>query len=713
MRKVSASVSLQKLSWPSSRIPEAILCLARHLGHAPTARSAREPSHAWKDDEIDQAIESTAKWLGLEAESVAATYPDLEDFLAGVGPALLQLPGEAPPRFLALVRGARRTLELIGPDLVLYRLSAERVEKAMGLSHEASVGDSVDRLLDRAGVDPARRSKARAVMLKERLGDAAVGGCWLLRLPARAGVWEQARAAKLPKYLLGFCAAHTLGGILGLASWWVIGNAALKGRLDPGWLLAWALLLLTGIPFQLLARWHQGLFSVATGALLKRRLLEGALRLHPDETRLQGSGHHLGRVLESEAVETLALRGGFLALMAGIDIVLAGLVLSAGAGGGFLVLLLLAWVLVAVHLGHRFLRQRRRWTHDRLQISEDLVQKMIGHRTRLAQQSPKRWHEGEDQALTRYLDGSQDVDRATVRLVVLPRVWLAMALLGLAPTFLAGGGAIGRVAIGLGGILLAYRAMEALREGFLFLADAGIAWEQIAPLFRTAERQESLGDPGAAALGRRGPEDGSNAPLLQAHDLVFQHAGRGEPVIRGLSLEIRAGERFVLRSPSGGGKSTLISLLNGLRTPSSGLLLFRSLDRQSIGGEGWTRRIASAPQFNENHVFSETFAFNLLMGRGWPPAPADLDDAEEICRELGLGELLERMPGGLLQMVGENGWQLSHGERSRLFMARALLQNADLVILDESFAALDPENLRRSLRCALDRAPSLMVISHS
>ncbi len=70
------------------------------------------------------------------------------------------------------------------------------------------------------------------------------------------------------------------------------------------------------------------------------------------------------------------------------------------------------------------------------------------------------------------------------------------------------------------------------------------------------------------------------------------------------------------------------------------------------------------------------------------------------------------MPSGLQQMVGESGWQLSHGERSRLYIARALLQNADLMILDESFAALDPETLALSLRCVLQRAPTLMVIAH-
>jgi ATP-binding cassette subfamily B protein len=121
------------------------------------------------------------------------------------------------------------------------------------------------------------------------------------------------------------------------------------------------------------------------------------------------------------------------------------------------------------------------------------------------------------------------------------------------------------------------------------------------------------------------------------------------------------------------------------------LLLLDGLDWQTLGAEGWRRRIVSAPQFHENHILAGTFAFNLLMGKRWPPSPEDLDEAETLCHELGLGELLQRMPAGLMQMVGETGWQLSHGERSRLYIARALLQGSDLIILDESFAALDPE----------------------
>jgi ATP-binding cassette subfamily B protein len=70
------------------------------------------------------------------------------------------------------------------------------------------------------------------------------------------------------------------------------------------------------------------------------------------------------------------------------------------------------------------------------------------------------------------------------------------------------------------------------------------------------------------------------------------------------------------------------------------------------------------------------------------------------------------MPGGLMQMVGEGGWQLSHGEKSRVYLARALLQGAELIILDESFAALDPQTLQGALTAVMDAVPSLLLIAH-
>jgi ATP-binding cassette subfamily B protein len=304
------------------------------------------------------------------------------------------------------------------------------------------------------------------------------------------------------------------------------------------------------------------------------------------------------------------------------------------------------------------------------------------------------------------------MDRTAALLrAVVPRGWLVVGLLGLAPGFVAGRASPVALAVGIGGILLAYRALRRLAAGLVHLAGAAIAWRQCALLFQAAARPDAGGVPGEALVARS-PDPPVGEPLLEAHNLAFRYGDRGSPVLQACSLRIDRGDRLMLEGPSGGGKSTLASLLGGLRLPDAGLLLLGGLDRPSLGGDAWRRRVVCAPQFHENHVLTGTFAFNVLMGRGWPSTPQDGSDLEAVCRGLGLGELIDRMPAGLLQTVGESGWQLSHGERSRLYAARALLQDAELVVLDESFAALDPQSLQRALQYVLERARTLLVIAH-
>jgi ATP-binding cassette subfamily B protein len=345
-------------------------------------------------------------------------------------------------------------------------------------------------------------------------------------------------------------------------------------------------------------------------------------------------------------------------------------------------------------------------------MTHDLVERMVGHRTRLAQERPELWHSGEDQMLEHYLEVSRGLDRSGALLMALvPRGWLLLGFLGLAPAFVSGAGSPAALAVGIGGLLVSYRALKRLVAGLWQLVGAGVAWDQVSPVFHAAGRPQVHGSP-AFACALRGNGASSRQAALQVNDLVFRYRDRGDPVLRGCSLEVHKGDRVLLEGASGGGKSTLAALLTGLRLPESGLLLLDGLDRHTLGSEGWRRRVVAAPQFHENHVLTGTFLFNALMGRRWPPQPKDITEMEDVCRELGLDDLLQRMPGGILQSVGESGWQLSHGEQSRLFIARALLQNADVVVLDESFAALDPENLRKSLRCVLSRAQTLLVIAH-
>ena len=204
---------------------------------------------------------------------------------------------------------------------------------------------------------------------------------------------------------------------------------------------------------------------------------------------------------------------------------------------------------------------------------------------------------------------------------------------------------------------------------------------------------------------------GPGQRILDVQGLAFHFPGR-QNLLTGVGLELWKGDRVLVEGPSGGGKSTLASLLAALRRPQEGILLLRGYDLPSVGERTWRRMVATAPQFHENHIFSQSLAFNLLMGAGWPASPQQQADAAKLCEELGLGPLLQRMPAGLRQQVGETGWQLSHGERSRVYLARALLQGAEVVILDESFGALDPETQVQALRTARRVAKTLVVIAH-
>jgi ATP-binding cassette subfamily B protein len=199
---------------------------------------------------------------------------------------------------------------------------------------------------------------------------------------------------------------------------------------------------------------------------------------------------------------------------------------------------------------------------------------------------------------------------------------------------------------------------------------------------------------------------------LQLQGIHFQYADRKEPVLNGLSLTIRQGDHILLEGASGCGKSTLAAVAAGNLTPTAGSLFLRGFDPHTIGDAVWGRRIVAAPQFHDNHVFVGTLAYNALFGRCWPASPADLDEAERVMRGLGLGKLIDSMPAGISQMVGDMGWQLSHGERSRLFAARALLQRPDLLVLDESFGALDPDTLRDTMKFVSQEAESLVVVAH-
>jgi ATP-binding cassette, subfamily B, bacterial len=703
---------LVQLSWPLERMAEALEALGRlsklshdsnHITHLPHGLDPND------EEAVGRWLTSHADLLNLEAQPVFASYAELEKVIRGIGPAVIRIRAGNDVRFLALLAGGWRQAVLVDPGLRKCKVPMSIICSALREPLELPLTPQLDQLLEKVGVVRHRRGKARKAILRERLSAITIGGFWTLRLPPGAGFFRQLRHARVPRDIAVLAVTHAMQYALSLLAWFVIGRAALQGRLDFPTLVTWAMLLLTTIPLRVLTTWKQGVSAIRAGALLKQRLLYGALRLDPDQIRHQGAGQLLGRIIETEAVETMALHGGFHGLLAVIELAMAAVVLSMGSGGWPHVGLLLLWTGLGLLTGWNYLSKRRHWMEQRMSITNDLVESMVGHRTRLAQEPREHWHDTEDRSLEHYFRSSKHMDRVAVLLsTLIPRGWLMIGIAGLAINFVRGSSSTGLLAVGLGGVLIAYSALRRMAAGISQLTDAVIAWQQVALIFHSGALKSSE----STAVGVLNDNPQTGEVLLDGRDLAFRYTDRTEAVISGCDLRIKTGDKLLIEGPSGGGKSTLASLLVGLRQPDSGLLLLRGFDRRTLGDANWRRLVVGAPQFHENHVLSETFAFNLLMGRRWPARPEDLEECEAVCRDLGLGDLLDRMPAGLNQMVGETGWQLSHGERSRLYIARALLQRADLVLLDESFAALDPENLRRALTCVLNRVQTLVVIAH-
>jgi ATP-binding cassette subfamily B protein len=703
-----------RLVWPVSRLADAVeqLAVASGLTFAAATPAPLPLRRRGAGGAAAGMVDQVSRGTDVEVESGDVRYADVDRLLKTSGPALFTIGGPDQEEFLTVISSSAETLVVLAPGGTRHRLpvatAAEWVKRHLDSKLEAQV----DRLLTAAEISEAKRARARHALLATRLNDKIASRCWLLRPAPRAPLWHHVRHARLPRRLGLFVLAYAGAAFASVGAWWLIGSASLEGRFDSSTQLAWSFLFLSLVPLTLFARWAQGIFMIGVSGILKQRLLAGALQLDPNDTRHHGVGRHLARVLESESLEALSLAGGFYALTGGFELALAAIVFA--VIGAKLHLTLLATVLVAFGVGAWVsFRRRERSTAARLHLTHDLVERMVGHRTRLIQEAPTGRHDDEDDALRRHVDLSRAMDRANVAVGLIPRTWLLMGIAALAPQFLSATPSVGSLAAALGATLLTSSALGKATASLNSLMDALVSWSQIQPLAEAVDRVEAPGHAGVAAESSPASDTGRTGPLVVAQDLRYQYPDRAAPILRGCSFRIAEGDRIHLTGASGGGKSTLVSMLTAVREPDAGLLLLDGLDRATLGTRLWRRRIAAAPQFYENHLFSDTLAFNLLMGRRWPAEPDDIRWAELVCRKLGLGDLIDRMPNGLFQIVGETGWQLSHGERSRVYMARALLQGAGLVVLDESFAELDPENLQRCLAEAAQLSKALLVVAHA
>ncbi|MEV0539983.1 ABC transporter ATP-binding protein [Nocardia salmonicida] len=175
----------------------------------------------------------------------------------------------------------------------------------------------------------------------------------------------------------------------------------------------------------------------------------------------------------------------------------------------------------------------------------------------------------------------------------------------------------------------------------------------------------------------------------KAHDLsfdavTFRHGGR--TVLDDVSLTVPRGQRLAVVGPSGAGKTTLLQLIARFYDVDAGTVRIGGVDVRSIGTDTLMAQFAIV--FQDVYLFDGTIEDNIRLGR---PDATD----EEVRTAAGaarLDEVIDRLPGGWATNVGEGGTALSGGERQRVSIARALLKNAPIVLLDEVTSALDPLN---------------------
>jgi ATP-binding cassette subfamily B protein len=632
--------------------------------------------------------------LGVPGEllPISAGCEDLLAVVRGSAPALLRVRSG----WVAISRAGRWRVRIVtpqGPRALGVEALRRAIEAHLLRPEEAQAALALlpERLAHNQAVRDAFVSRWASGQLFE------VG--FLVRPPSADLRARSHTEGRLLHHAAGMAAVQIarLGILVG--TWWIVGKGALSGQLGTSGFLVWVSVLLTGLPLRTLQSTLQAELGLELGLLLQQRLFAGVLAIHPDEVRQDGIGSVLGRVYEGRNWQRHVVTGLVGAGVALTELGLAALVLGAGAASGLLGLLMAWTVLVLLGTAYAGYRAESSLTRCRLEMTARLVEAMAGHRTRMIQEPESQRHLEEDQELMAYTSLAQRRDQLISAISPLStHGWRLLALLALASPVVAGAPA-GRLALSVGGILMGEAALASVLSVVAAGVGGAVAWREIEHLYRAASTLPPEAEPPEVAPA-----------TLRLHRVGFRYPDSARPIVADLDGKVGPGDRILLSGPSGSGKSTLAALLAGLRRPTEGTLLLDGLDLASTGTRAWRRRVVYVPQFHLNHVVTETLAFNVLMGEGWPPTPADLERAREVCLDLGLGPLLERMPGALSQVVGDGGWQLSHGERARLFLARAVLQRPAVLVVDESFGAMDPITLDQVLGCLERRSPSLLVI---
>jgi ATP-binding cassette subfamily C protein CydC len=226
---------------------------------------------------------------------------------------------------------------------------------------------------------------------------------------------------------------------------------------------------------------------------------------------------------------------------------------------------------------------------------------------------------------------------------------------------------------------------------------AGATEAAAARVVEAAEGAPKIADPARPLT----PPESSGLRFAGVH---FRWSESEPPVFEGLTLEVPAGSRVAVLGPSGAGKSTLAALMLKVAVPQSGRVLLGGIDMADLAAADIQRRVAWLGQ--TTHLFDDTIRANLLLGR----PGADERELWEALDRAAIGDTVRALPDRLDSWLGEGGARLSGGQGRRIALARTLLMQAPVLILDEPCAGLDAETERAFLTTLFAQTAGRTVI---
>ncbi len=655
------------------------------------------------------ALESSAdipRYLdaqGLEAMPCDTSFGELKLSLQRLVPGVIELEVNGETCFLLIAAARRGSVKLLAAVGAYQWLRVQVLESFIGELYGYSAAPETQQLLQQLGLRGKRLETTQAQLTHQQYALKPINNLWLIRHSAGQGLKTVLRAEPWRSLAAGFMGAHIAQRLLLMASVGLLGHALANSFWPQSLVLTWGLIMLSILGCSLVGRLCQSHLEVRIGLVVKRQLQHAALRLSPAALNGKGPASLLGKAMEADGMQHNALPGAFSALNASLDLLL-GLILALALQQWLLAGLIVVLLLVGAIWVNAFQRAYGVWAEHRKHLSELTIAQMQGHRTRLLQSNPAQWHKEEEQRLQDYWRASLVMDKFALRLhAFLPGVWLVVSCGLLCVAIMFALLSVAQLVMFLGVVLLVWAALDAIANSAQQLVRAWYSWLEIRELL-TVEANSTNAAPVTA-------NQVATTAELNINQLHYGYKGT-RPLLQGVSLHLRKGQQYLLQGESGSGKSTLFSLLAGQAAPQQGWILHNDRDLPSLGYQHWRQKICWVPQYHDNYLFSAPLLFNLLLGRQWPPTQEDTLAAENVCEKLGLIPLLQKMPGGILQSVGEMGWQLSQGERSRVFLARALLQQPDFLLLDESLGALDSSTSLQILSRLKEEPAAVLLCMH-